>query len=948
MKILRIDMSRKKTSFENLPEEWTLIGGRGLIARIMNREVPPETDSLSPDNKLIFACGPLAGTLAPQCGRISVGAKSPLTLGIKESNAGGPSAQKLDKLGIRAIIVEGASKNGDLFCVRVKRDDVELVDAQEHREKKIYSLVESLYNKYGRRPSIIAIGVAGERLYRGASVALTDMYGDPSRNAGRGGLGAVMGSKGLKALIIDDSGTGPPQIVDKDAFTGEVRAWTDMIRKDVGCGLFSTAGTPFTIALNSYQGTMPANNYTTGRPPGFRNVTGEVTRRRVWERNGRMHACMPGCVVQCSIIYLDSEGNRTSAYEYEAVSMLGTNLGIADTDRIACFKHICDDIGVDFIEIGSALAVSSEAGKLRMGDPDSALALLEEIEKGTSLGRTLGDGVVATARAFHIERVPAVRGQALPAHDPRAVKGMGVTYSTSPMGADHTAGLTYKRPFEKDGQIENSLRFQLRAAVCDTFGYCLNAIPGRQASIYSFIANLLNARFGTRVTPDDILEIGKQNLRDERAFNRKSEFSTVHEPFPSFLRSEALPPSGQTFDVDQSEMDEIWEKMETYRLPDKIWEVRFPSLPNMLFGAGVFRKVGESARRLHMRNALIIADPVMEHLGRSDELRSSLEKSGVRSRVFADVEPDPPIEEIERAAAVFKEHGCDGLIALGGGSSMDSAKATAVRVSQKGALAEYENMVGGKARIKPPLPPVICIPTTSGTGSETNQYAVITDREREVKFTLMSDYIIPRLAVIDPEVCATMPPKVTAETGIDALSHCIEGYVGLNDEYHPYFESLAFYGAKLVGRSLKRAFLDGADIQARKDMCMAASFGGIAFAKGLGLGHAISHVLGAFHHVSHGMGCALGLLCFTRINQKACEEQFMELSWALDRGSDLEKSIRCLFSSLEIPTRLQDIGITEADLPQLAFETSLNTVNRAANPEPVTERRILSLLKTFY
>jgi len=385
MKILRIDISEKKTSFEDLPEEWTLIGGRGLIARIMNREVSPNTGPLGPDNKLIFACGPLAGTLAPQCGRLSVGAKSPLTMGIKEANAGGTSAQKLDKLGIRAIIIEGAPRKGELFLIRVRRGGAELIDAREHREKKIFSLVESLFDTYGRSHSIIAIGVAGERLYRGASIALTDMYGDPSRNAGRGGLGAVMGSKRLKALIIDGSGTNALPFADKEAFRREVREWTEAIRKDVGCGLFSTCGTPFTIALNSYQGTMPANNYTTGRPPGFLNVTGEVTRRKVWERNGRMHACMPGCVVQCSIIYPDSEGNKTSAYEYEAVSMLGTNLGIADTDRIACFKHICDDIGVDFIEIGSALAVSSEAGKLRMGDPDSVLALLEEIESDTPL-----------------------------------------------------------------------------------------------------------------------------------------------------------------------------------------------------------------------------------------------------------------------------------------------------------------------------------------------------------------------------------------------------------------------------------------------------------------------------------------------------------------------------------------------------------------------------------
>jgi aldehyde:ferredoxin oxidoreductase len=948
LRILRVNMREQSTEVETLPDDWLVIGGRGLIARIMNREVPPGCDPFGPENKLIFACGPLAGTNAPQLGRISVGAKSPLTLGIKESNAGGPAAQKLDRLGIRAIIVEEIPADDGLFLLEIDRNGARLVKADEFRGKKVFDLVEGLYGKYDGKPTIMGIGPAGERRYRGSSVFLTDMYGDPSRNAGRGGLGAVMGSKGLKAVVVDDRETSAPPLADKDGFRKNVQNWVNMIKKDVVCGLFATEGTPFTIASNSYQGTMPGDNYRTGRPRNFEKVTGEVTRRKVWERHGKMHACMPGCVVQCSIIYFDEDGNKTSAYEYEAVSMIGTNLGIADTDSVAQFKYICDDLGIDFIEIGSAIGVSGEAGKMTPGDPDSVLRLLHEIEQGSELGSILGNGVVATAEAFGIERVPAFKGQALPAHDPRAVKAMGVTYATSPQGADHTAGLCYKNPLDKDGQVLNSVRFQLRAAACDTFGYCLNSVPGRQASIYDFISNLINARFGIETSPDDVLEAAKQNLRDELAFNRGAEFISAHGPFPQFLREEALPPTGHVFDVEETEMSRIWDMMEVYREPEKAWEVRFPKQPQFLFGAGVYKSLGSRVSRLGVAKAMIIADPIMQKLGRTDEFQDLLKSRKVESAVYTQVEPDPPVDSIERAADFYREQGCDGLIALGGGSSIDTTKATAVRVSQKGLLREFENMVGGKAKIKPPLPPIVAVPTTSGTGSETNQYAIITDPVRDVKFTMMSDYMIPKLAVIDPLICKTMPPAITAETGIDALSHCIEGYVGMNDEYHPYYEALALYGIKLIGRSLRRAYADGEDIDARKDMCMAAAFGGISFTKGLALGHAVSHVLGAYYHISHGTGCALGLLCHVRSNSKICREQFEDLAWVLDRSTDLEASLIKLYTELNIPLRIRDVGVREEDLDRIAFEASTNTVNLAANPQPMTEQSIGKLLREFY
>jgi len=949
MRILRVNMNQLKVAYEEFPKEWMLIGGRGLIAKIMNKEVPPDAEPLGAENKLIIAGGPLAGTIAPQLGRISVGAKSPLTLGIKESNAGGPAAQKLDKLGIRAIIVEDVAEGEKLYCLKISKDEAVLVPADEYKGMKNYRLVEELYKKYDRKPAIISIGIGGERKYKAASVSLTDMLGDPSRLAGRGGMGAVMGSRGLKAIIIDDTGAPPVDIADSVLFKDTVKSWVDYISKDVGCGLFSTFGTPFTIASNCYQGTMPGNNYATGRPEGFEQVTGEVMKKNLMERGGRMHACMPGCVVKCSIIYNDAEGKRIcSAYEYEGVGMLGTNLGINDHDAIARLKFICDDLGIDIIEIGSCLGVAASAGKMKMGDVESAKRLLREIEQGTEFGHVLGNGVVSTAKALGISRVPAFKGQAIPAHEPRAVKGMGVTYATSPMGADHTAGLTYRMPLAKTGQIADSLRSQIQAATCDTLGYCLNSVPGGQVSVYVFFTDLLNARYGLKSTRDDVMEIGKQTIRDELKFNEGAEFSRIYERYPAFIRTEALPPTNHVFDVEDSEMDGIWERMETYSQPEKIWEVRLPSVPSILFGVGVVQKLGGRARALGIKKALVIADPVMKKLGRIDEVQGILENSGVASAAFAEVLADPPVEGVERSARFYQEQGCDGLIALGGGSSIDTAKATAVMVSQPGVLKEYENMVGGKAKIKPPLPPLICIPTTSGTGSEVNQYAIITDKQRNVKFTIMSDLMVPKLAVIDPALCETMPPVVTADTGADALAHCIEGYVGMAAPYHPYYEALALYGVKLVGRSLRAAYNNGKDIGARTDMSMAAAFGGIAFTKGLSLGHAIGHVLGAYYHIPHGRACAIGLLCFVRASKKVCQKQFLDLAWALDGSDDLEAALKRLFEDLNIPTRLRDMGVPEGGLREIAFETSTNAVNLAANPATLNEKRILELLKQFY
>jgi len=948
MKIVRVDMKNEKITRENLPEEWKDIGGSALIAKIMNQEVPPTTAPLGPENRFIVAVGPLAGTGAPQLGRISVGAKSPLTLGIKEANSGGPAGQILDRLGIRAIVVEGAPQNQRLYCLLISKDQTAFVPADEYRGLKNYELVDKLRGKYGERIAVLSTGIAGERKYKGASVSFTDIFGDPSRNAARGGLGAVMGSKGLKAIIIDPAKAGQVEIAHPEEFRQIVKSWVYTLQHDVSCSLFSRFGTPFAISNSASHGTLPANNYRSGRPDNFIAVSGNRIQKILFERGGKMHGCMPGCVVQCSIIYPDKDGQRLcAAYEYETIAMLGTNLGITDPDAIARLKFMCDDLGVDAVETGSSLGLAADAGKMIMGDWESAARLLEEIEKETDLGLALGNGVVATAQFLHINRVPAFKGQALPAHDPRSVKGTGVTYFSSPMGADHTAGLTYRLPKNKDKQAENSLKSQIQAATCDAFGYCLNSVPGR-GSIYQFFADLMNARYALRLTPEDIMETGKQTLRDQLAFNEKAEFSKRDAKMPAFVREEILTPTGQVFDIDEAEIKNIWKGLDAFQEKEKVWEIRIPPLPDMMFGAGVVENMGARVHQLKVKKVFLITDPVMLSMGRAGEVRKILEARGISTVIFSEVEPDPPIELIERAGKIYKENGCDGIVGLGGGSSLDTAKAIGLRVTHGGEMREYEGIVGGGGKIKPILPPLILIPTTSGTGSEVNPCAVITDKERDLKFIMMSNHFIPQLAVIDPLYCKTMPPGLTVESGMDALAHCIEGYVSLAIPYHPYFECMGLYGVKLIGRSLPRAYRNGNDIAARTDMCMAAVCGGLAFLKGLGIGHAITHVLGAHYHMPHGRAAMYGLLCFVKANKETCREQFTDMAQLLNRSNDLEESLRELYRKLDIPISLKAQGIPKEDLNKIAFYTTRDAVNMATDPTTPSQQKILELLMEIY
>ena len=409
-KVIRIDMSRLTITEETASDALTHLGGRALSSHLICSEVSPTCHPLSRTNKLIFAPGLLAGTAAPNSGRLSVGAKSPLTGGIKEANVGGTVGHKLARLGIKALILEGLPKNDATYVVTLNRNGAAISQVSELAGLANYQTHDVLTEKFGKKAGIVSIGPAGEMKMASASIAVSDIEGRPSRHAARGGLGAVMGSKGIKALVVDDSGTSAREPKDKEAFRETIKDFTAKIIDRKPTGLLAQFGTVGGLTYLSKMGVVPTRNFTTGSFEGSDKIGGKAVAEINADRGGSFgHICMPGCVVRCSNIMHDKAGKfLTAGFEYESTAMLGANLGIDDLDTVMQLEKLCDNLGLDTMEIGVAIGVLHDAGLFSFGDSKRALELVREIGKGTVLGRVLGQGAEVTARVFGISRVPVV------------------------------------------------------------------------------------------------------------------------------------------------------------------------------------------------------------------------------------------------------------------------------------------------------------------------------------------------------------------------------------------------------------------------------------------------------------------------------------------------------------------------------------------------------------
>ncbi|MBW2594243.1 MAG: aldehyde ferredoxin oxidoreductase, partial [Deltaproteobacteria bacterium] len=436
-----------------------------------------------------------------------------------------------------------------------------------------YDLADKMKAEYGEKVAMISIGPAGEMKMSASSIGITDPEFRPSRQAGRGGPGAVMGTKGIKAIVLDDKGMKMRKPVDPEKFKAANKLFVQGLKQHpvTGEGLPAFGTNVLTNVVNEAGG-FPTYNFKQGRFEDAGKISGETFAELETQRGGKpTHACHRGCAIQCSGIYVDKEGNYvTKQPEYETVWAHGANCGISDPDVIARLDFMDDNIGLDTIDMGAAIGVAMEAGVIEFGDAEGAVNLVEEVGKGTPLGRILGNGTAATARAFGIERAPVVKGQAMPAYDPRAVKGIGVTYATSPMGADHTAGYAVATnllkvggdvdPLKPEGQIELSRNLQVATAAIDTCGFCLFIAFAilDQEETFNAMLDLVNGMYGLSMTGDDVVDLGKKILTMEREFNKKAGFTAAHDRLPRYFKREELAPHNVIFDVSDEELDQVF------------------------------------------------------------------------------------------------------------------------------------------------------------------------------------------------------------------------------------------------------------------------------------------------------------------------------------------------------------------------------------------------------
>jgi aldehyde:ferredoxin oxidoreductase len=566
--ICRVNLTTQTIAWEPVPAAWQGLGGRALTSAIVAAEVPPAADPLGSDNRLVLAPGLLSGTNASSSGRLSVGAKSPLTNGIKESNVGGLPGAKLARLGVRALVVDGQAAPGARFVLELGPDGARLMDGAPLAGQRMYATVARARAGHSRHAAVLAIGPAGELRLSAAAVGVTDLDGVPARHAGRGGLGAVMGAKGLKAIVVDDAGSAPLPLADPPFFRETTLRFAQALREHPTTGRsMPLYGTSILINTINELGGLPTRNFQTGSFEAAAQISGEALHDLIVSRGGKTtHPCMPGCVIRCSNVLPDETGQElTRGFEYETIALLGANCGIGDLHTLARLNYLCDEVGLDTMEVGVALAVAMEAGLARFGDGERALALIEEIGAGTPLGRVLGHGAAVTGRVFGVPRVPAVKGQGLAAYDPRALKGTAVTFATSPMGADHTAGnalpgtvlpgVGKPDPMRREHQVALSRYLQELATIFDSIGLCWFT-RGPILADETLLLDLLTGKLGGVWTMDRLWATARDTLRCELAFNRAAGLGPATDRLPDFFRTEPLGPHGLTFDLAHDEVQQ--------------------------------------------------------------------------------------------------------------------------------------------------------------------------------------------------------------------------------------------------------------------------------------------------------------------------------------------------------------------------------------------------------
>lgn len=565
-KILRVNTRTGEIRFVDSTEQEMTEGGRSFIAHNLLREVDPACDPIGPKNHFIVAIGLLGDTNVTTAGRLSIGGKSPLTGGVKESNVGGIVGKRIARLGLKAVVLEDIPDQYTCRILFVGKDRAELVEKPELKGLETRETIKKLLKEYGEKAGILCIGPAGEYKLGSAIVATTDHTGIQIRTAGRGGLGAVMGSKGVKAIVFDDAGAASPRMADNEAFDKARKEVARIIMEDPKTENRHDFGTPAVLATCNAIGILPTRNFRYGSFEKADEIGGDKVAELIVMRGGegkRGLPCVQGCIIACSNIFPYPDGKaHVASLQYENIALLGSNLGIGDIDEIAELNDLCNEVGIDAIDGGAAIGIAMDTGVLEFGDYEGARDLLQQVGRGTPMGKIIGAGAAVAGKVLGSTRIPTVKGQAMPAYDPRSLKGIGVTYAMSPMGADHTAGnaletVKYLDPIKTKGQVQISHKLQIRGAILDSYGVCLFLRPAFVKDP-ELAARLVNARYGWNWTYRDVRAMSDECLRAEEEFNRKAGIDETKCDIPEFMRREPLPPLNTTFDIPREEMAGIW------------------------------------------------------------------------------------------------------------------------------------------------------------------------------------------------------------------------------------------------------------------------------------------------------------------------------------------------------------------------------------------------------
>ena len=545
-KYLNINLGDQSIETEELDGINAVRVGRHFIAKTLLEKDAATADPLGPNNPLIFSAGPFAGSNFSNANRLSVGCKSPLTGGIKEANSGGTFAFALGQLEIAGFTLHGISDEWVVIHIP-KEGAITFQDASPYLHKGNFEVARMLHEKYGDKVSLGICSPVGE--YQGlmAGISFTDPEKRPTRIAARGGVGAVMGSKKVKAIVVERNKM--PEFSDRKKYMGSVKEYTKMLDVDPAIDNFRKLGTAMVGDFTNKIGGLPTRNFSAGTIVGTDEgpfkLGGQFIRKQNLERGGETtHACMPGCMIKCSNIYADKDGKELcSPLEYETLGLVGSNCGLTDPDDVARLNDVANDLGIDTIEMGATIGVLMEAGEGEFGDFEFMAQVLEDIRDGTEKGRLYAQGTARVGEHYNVARVPAIKKQGISAYDPREIEVTGISMMVTAQGADHTTGNipTFQC---KDKTTEElaaaSLDIQEDCAAADSLGLCLfgRSVTNVQQG---FIAEALNNAHGTDLSEGFMKELGREALELEWQFNKEAGFTEVDDELPQFFFDEPLP-----------------------------------------------------------------------------------------------------------------------------------------------------------------------------------------------------------------------------------------------------------------------------------------------------------------------------------------------------------------------------------------------------------------------